>query len=238
MTSFRRPYAWQPGTSSITPGFSFLDGTRSRAAEGIHLQGRYLERWLFSRRDVDWRAPVAASLADASHLQGRVRQGKAYHSARYLDRRCQLPGADIRARPRASPLRLRSSEASLDREHPRSLRAVGSSIHSHYAFFRPLIAFRLTYREYVLSTKLSIISSHRNTHGLFYYLVAAHLVGRLVPVFVLFLAPRRARFVERSKYGMSSHCCAINHHHFASVSRLASRLDPSSASGSAGNAPT
>lgn len=62
---------WFSSSSSISSRFRLLDGTWSRQANIVHSQGRYLECWLFDRRDAYRSTPLGSARSNAGYFQGR-----------------------------------------------------------------------------------------------------------------------------------------------------------------------
>ena len=65
---FIRSTVFGPCPSAVAAGFRLLDGSRGGQADIIHEQGRYLERGLLDRRDVDWRSSLGESQPVPSHI--------------------------------------------------------------------------------------------------------------------------------------------------------------------------
>ena len=65
-----RPSSRPPTTPAVSAGFRILDGARSRQANRIHQESRYLEYRMFGRGNADWRASLGTADTDASHFQG------------------------------------------------------------------------------------------------------------------------------------------------------------------------
>jgi len=68
-TADDRPHDWNAGKSAVASRLSVLDGARNRQANELHFQGRYLERRVSRRGDVDRDAPLGGAHPNAGDFQ-------------------------------------------------------------------------------------------------------------------------------------------------------------------------